>query len=165
MKPAPRECRAGRRRGTAGFTLIELMIVIGIVAIIAAVAFPAYQDSVRKSKRSEAMSALTAVQLAQERFRANRPAFTDNLTALPTDDPPGLGLSATSSTGLYTLSLSAASATGYTATATAASDRTQAKDGNCAVLAVRMNNGNLAYGSAAAGGSPSFAATNPCWAR
>lgn len=43
------------RRSSAGFTLIELMIVVAIVAILAAIALPAYQDYVVKSRVSEAI--------------------------------------------------------------------------------------------------------------
>lgn len=42
----------------AGFTLIELMIVVAIVAILAAVALPAYQNYTKRAKFSEVIAAV-----------------------------------------------------------------------------------------------------------
>lgn len=58
-----------------GFTLIELMIVLAIVAILIVLALPSFQDTIRKSRRSDAMNAILDIQLSQERWRVNHTTY------------------------------------------------------------------------------------------
>jgi type IV pilus assembly protein PilA len=57
-----------RKRSTerlaAGFTLIELMIVLAIVGVVAAYAIPAYQDYLARSRVGEGLSLASSARLA-----------------------------------------------------------------------------------------------------
>jgi type IV pilus assembly protein PilE len=144
--------------------MIEAMIVVALIGILAAIALPSFLDSIRKSRRSDAFAALSAVQQAQERWRGNKNTYADN-DLLTVDWPDGLGLRATSSKDYYAISIDAVSATGYTAIATASSGTSQAGDGECRRLRVRVARGNIHYGSAGGDGDFDESSANRCWVR
>ena len=114
----------------AGFTLIELMIVVGVVGILAIVAYPSFQDSVRKSRRADAIAGLNQLQQLQERVRGQQPSYADAVASMPGPPP------ATSPERHYVLAVNAASANGYTMTATASASSPQFDDTKCRALRV-----------------------------
>jgi type IV pilus assembly protein PilE len=63
-------------RCTAGFTLIELMIVIAIIGILASIGYPAYQDHVQKTRRADAKSVLMEAANAMERYYTSTGSYT-----------------------------------------------------------------------------------------
>ncbi|MFV0511946.1 MAG: type IV pilin protein [Shewanella algae] len=91
---------------TAGFTLIELMIVVAIVAILGAIALPSYQEYIRRGHRAEARAGLFA---AAQWLERNSTATGNYPTTLPgnlqTVDSNGysINFSAGNTTSSYTL--------------------------------------------------------------
>ncbi len=63
-------------KNTAGFTLVELMIVVAIIGILVTVAYPSYLDYVQKAKRGDAIDALLFEAGRMEEFYLNNDTYT-----------------------------------------------------------------------------------------
>src|SRR3984893_8199977 len=109
-----------RRR--SGFTLIELMITVAIAATLAAISFPAYNIQIRKSRRTEARTALLDLAGRAERMYSTSNSYFGTTTAgqlLPPDLGYTGGWPITVGSGYYRISLGNSTATTYSFTATA----------------------------------------------
>jgi type IV pilus assembly protein PilE len=63
-------------RRPAGFTLIELMVTIMIGAILIAIAVPSYTMQTRKSRRTDAKTALLDLAGREERYNSTNSVYT-----------------------------------------------------------------------------------------
>ncbi len=113
------------KQNQKGFTLIELMVVVGIVAILAAVAYPSYQEQIRRGQRTDAQAMLLRLASEQEKF------YSANFRYAASFNELGVGATVASEDDHYNAAL--ATAVGgqtYTLTAT----RAGAPDPNCGNL-------------------------------
>ena len=81
------EVAKNMRKRLAGFTLIELMIVVAIIGILAAVAIPAFLDYMKRSRATEAGEQLNAIGKLQKRAYGDNSSFTQG-TATQLPVPP-----------------------------------------------------------------------------
>lgn len=129
-----------------GVTLIELLIVVAIIGILAMVAYPSYQDSVIKTRRADALTAVMSMQLAQENFRGNCPYYSQNIGSANTCGVSSalstLNTNSTSRDGYYLLSVLANSASGNSYTIVATPQGTQVSDTACSPMTLAINPSN-----------------------
>lgn len=116
------------QRRVAGFSLVELMVVLTIMAILAAIAIPAYNRYGFRARRPDAQKLLLAIANAEERYYALHNVYADLAT---------IGYSATttatSDAGYYTASVNVTASgafpgQAYVATATPLFSGPQNKD-------------------------------------
>lgn len=130
---------------SAGFTLVECVIVCAIVAVVASLALPGLRGQDLRAGRTDAVDALTRVQAAQEQYRAAHGLYAAEFSAL-------LGTAPTSRQGRYALSITLTGPEAYVAAAQA--QGAQAHDKGCATLTLEVRQGFAQAGPQAA-----------CWLR
>lgn len=141
------------RRGSRGFTLIEIVTVLGVASVLSSLAWPSFQGSLQKARRAEAMLAMAQLQIAQERWYANRGRY---------GSLEELRLPARTSAGHYQLAISEADVQGYVAVAMASG--AQAGDTACRQMRLTVAGGATTHASGSDAGVTNDAAANRrCW--
>ena len=132
----------------AGFTLVELMIVILIISIIAAIAIPSYNRYVMRSYRAAARACMMEYSQLMERF------YTTNLTYVAGAPAAPLGCASEGALDLrYTMTVGGVAARTYTISATPIGAQAT-RDTQCGVLTLDQ------AGTRGEGGT---GVVNDCW--
>lgn len=150
---------ASRLPQSAGFTLIELMIVVVIATILLSIAVPSYMSQIRESRRTDARTALLDLAGREESYNATMNTYTAAATNLGyAAFPQSIG------SGYYTVTVACVAAYGaalgcdpnanpptgpsYYLTATPVAGSSQANDGQCTSFSVDSQGNQFSTGSA-----------------
>ena len=71
----PRKVRRLRHASRAGFTLVEVLVVLGILALLASIAIPVYRSAMLRSRRNAAAAELGSLQDALRLYAADRGSY------------------------------------------------------------------------------------------
>lgn len=75
-----------------GFSLVEIMVVVGIIALLAAIIIPNFLTARVQSNEAAAQAALKSIAIAMENYAAINSVYPTTTTALISDAPPYLGV-------------------------------------------------------------------------
>lgn len=147
------------KKSNAGFTMIELMIVVAIIGILARIAYPSYVKQVVKSNRSDAKIKIADVSQRMQRCFTAQSTFNPTTGLCAVKDAATAASGIASDNGYYTISIAAAdlTATTFKIKATAVSGKRQANDNDCSLFQIDQTGKKLAQN---AGGDDT---TSTCW--
>jgi type IV pilus assembly protein PilE len=125
-------------RFSAGFTLLELMIVVVIIAILVAIAVPTYRQYVLRGHRTDATRTLQDLSSRQENYYFSNNRYTTTLA--------DLGATSSIAGPYFTVGIASASTTDYVVQATAVGS--QAQDAGCLTFDLHRSGQRESTGSA-----------------
>ena len=161
------------KQRAAGFTLIEMMIVVVIAAILASIAIPSYQAQIRKSRRTDAKTAVLDLAGREEKYFSLNNTYTNSAANLGyTSFPQTVGsgyyrlyvcVDATAGTtsAIETCTAAAATASGssYRVSAVAAPGSSQLADSPCQYFATDNTGSQFSSSTVGIGTNT----TSTCW--
>ena len=76
------EAELRRETASPGFTVIELMLALGLIGILAALGYGSFHAQLLKSRRAEAYSALDGIYKAQAAYHASADRYGDSFDVI-----------------------------------------------------------------------------------
>ncbi len=80
--PARHRLTIARGAAQRGFTLVEIMVVVGILLLLAAVALPAYTAQIQRGNRSAAQTVMMDMASKQEQYLLVNRSYGDTTAVL-----------------------------------------------------------------------------------
>lgn len=141
-----------------GFTLMELLIAVVVVGILASIAYPAFTSTIQRSRRADAIAALSALTQAQERYRSNHATYANSLDTLSVNVEKVYKYYDVTFAGIGESGFKS----GYVLTATPKRGSSQASDNDCATLSIKLDGSIFRYEAVNSKGVNS---AKNCWGR